>query len=104
MTREPTGWAGSSVVCTLSDRPRRRNGRWLRGRLPLLLEDLLELRAGQRDGHDVVDERQHVVGLGVGDHAVGVGRVLVVSPLKSRSARRPPGLTMPISALGDGRG
>ena len=44
-------------------------------RLPLLLEHRLQLRTGQRDQRHVVDERQDRVGLGVGHHAGGVGRV-----------------------------
>ena len=55
------------------ERTGRRRATWIR--LPLLLENRLELGTGQVDRPDVVDEREYAVGLGVGDHTIGVQRV-----------------------------
>ena len=46
--------------------------------LPLLFEGFLELGSGERGGPQVVEERQHGVGLGIGDGAVGGDRALLV--------------------------
>lgn len=46
--------------------------------LPLLFEGFLELGSGECGGPQVVEERQHGVGLGIGDGAVGGDRALLV--------------------------
>jgi hypothetical protein len=69
--REPTVLGHPDVVGEAEGQERPRRAR----RLPLLLEDVLELGSREVDGPDVVDERQDRVGLRVGHHAVGVGRV-----------------------------
>ena len=76
-----------------SEAPSRRNGRDAPGRLPLLLEHRLDLRAGQVHVHQRVGERLDVGGL-----AVGQRRGIAAGAVPSMSARRPPGFMNAISA------
>ena len=75
LMRLPSGRDGSWITRTLSDRPRARNVRSAPAGCHCCSSTALSSPAGQLDQPHVVHERQHPVGLGVGDHAVGVGRV-----------------------------
>ncbi|SLN01485.1 Spidroin-1 (Dragline silk fibroin 1) (Fragment) [Corynebacterium xerosis] len=61
-------------------------GRTLGVALPLLLEHLLELGAGDLAGVQGVAEGHHRVGLGVGDHAVALGAGRLVPQLGADAA------------------